>query len=85
VYLNPLTLKKLTNFLVFLLLAGSQVAFAQKTITDTITKANEGNHVSGLNDSLARMRNDVVFTALGIKRECGTLGYTITTVHADDM
>jgi TonB-dependent SusC/RagA subfamily outer membrane receptor len=81
-------LKKLTNLLVLLLFAGLQVTFAQRSITGTVTKANEGTNLSGLNDSLAdsaKMMGEVVVTALGIKRESRTLGYAITTVNADDI
>jgi TonB-dependent SusC/RagA subfamily outer membrane receptor len=81
--LNTLTLKKLINLLVLLLFSGLQVAFAQNTTTGTTVGGK-----STLNDSLSKSgqaKSDVIVTALGIKRETRTLGYSIKTVNTDDL
>jgi TonB-linked SusC/RagA family outer membrane protein len=41
-------LKKILNLLVFLIFTGLQVAFAQRTISGTITKANDDTSLSGV-------------------------------------
>ncbi|NLA49567.1 MAG: SusC/RagA family TonB-linked outer membrane protein [Bacteroidales bacterium] len=131
-------MRKLTTLLVFLLFAGLQVAFAQRTITGTVTRADDRSPLAGvtvlvrgttvgsltdadgrysiavpdnqavlqfsfigftpqeatvgtqstINVSLAEstmMMDEVVVTALGIKREAKALGYAVTQVNTEEM
>ena len=127
-------MRKLTTLLVFLLFAGFQVAFAQRTVTGRVTKAADNNPLPGVtvvvkgttagvltdidgkftitvpnNQAVLQFSfigfttkeitvgtqstfyisleettvaiEEVVVTALGIKREAKSLGYSATTVN----
>jgi TonB-linked SusC/RagA family outer membrane protein len=131
-------MRKITTLLVFLLLAGMQVAFAQRTVTGRVTKSADNTAIAGVtvvvkgtttgnitdadgkfsiaipnNDAIlsfsfigftpkevtvgtqssviisldesSTVLNEVVVTALGIKRESKSLGYSATAVKADEL
>ncbi|OFY62357.1 MAG: SusC/RagA family TonB-linked outer membrane protein [Bacteroidetes bacterium RBG_13_43_22] len=131
-------MRKLTTLLVFLLFAGLQVAFTQRTVTGRVTQSADNTALAGvtvlikgttigeltdsdgrfsimvqnnqvvlvfssigfntkevpvgtettlnviLEEALVEME-EVVVTALGIKRESKKLGYAITTVNTEEM
>ncbi len=131
-------MRKLTTLLVFLLFAGLQVAFAQRTVTGRVSKAADDTPLAGvtvmvkgttsgiitnadgrysipvqnneailqfsfigfipqevtvgtrttvdvsLEEAILQM-NEVVVTALGIKREAKKLGYAVTNVKSEDL
>ena len=131
-------MRKLTTLLVFLLFAGMQVAFAQRTVTGRVTTATDGSALPGvtvlvqgttigsltdgdgrysisvpdnqavlrfsfvgyteqdvtvgtqtvinvsLEEALLQM-DEVIVTALGIKRESKKLGYAVSTVDTEEM
>jgi len=131
-------MRKFTTLLVFLMFAGLQVAFAQRTITGIVTEARNNTPLGGvavvvkgtiigvfsdangrysitvpndmavlqfsfvgfigkeiqvgvqttinvsLEESTLQME-EIVVTALGIKRESKKLGYAVTAVNTEDM
>ncbi len=131
-------MRKITTLLVFLLLAGMQVAFAQRTVTGRVTKSADNTAIAGVTvvvkgtttgnitdadgkfsiaipnnnailsfsfigytpkevpvgaqssvlvalDESSTVLNEVVVTALGIKRESKALGYSATSVAANEL
>ena len=131
-------MRKLTILFVFLLFAGLQVTFAQRTITGRVTKSTDNAPLTGVTvvvkgtatgantnadgvfnilvpnnqailvfsfigmdskevtvgsqatvsvvlDEAITMMNEVVVTALGIKRESKSLGYSATSVKPEEL
>jgi len=131
-------MRKLTTLLVLLLFAGLQVAFAQRTVTGSVTKATDNTPLVGVtviakgtttgittdingrysipvpnNETIlqfsfigmnpkevtvgtqttidvameesSQVLNEVVVTALGIKRESKSLGYSATSVKTEEL
>jgi len=131
-------MRKITTLLVFLLLAGMQVAFAQRTVTGRVTKSADNTPLAGvtvqvkgtttgnitdldgkftlpvLNNEAVLvfsfigfnpkevtvgaqtsvlialeesnlMLNEVIVTALGIKREAKSIGYSATPIATTDL
>jgi TonB-linked SusC/RagA family outer membrane protein len=131
-------MRKLSTMLVFLLFAGLQVAFAQRTVTGRVTSATDDSPLVGVTirvkgtltgsvtdanggysisvpdnqailqfsfigfsspeitvgnqttinvrlEEVIQQMSEVVVTALGIKREEKSLGYSVTAVKTEDM
>ncbi len=78
-------MKRLISLIVLLLFAGLQLAFAQRTIPGTITKANDKTTLNVTPAGSGQIISDTIITALGIKRESRTLGYAIKTVNTDEL